>query len=123
MKYDSFKTRELFPPDLVDIFRNSKLIVNATSIGMYPESDDAITSLSSSFGKDQIVFDLVYNPPQTQLLKLASSQGAIVLDGLKMLVNQASKSLSFGLAKRCRLKGCKNLFSFIFKIEHIKNLV
>ena len=92
MKYDSFKTRELFPPDLVDVFRNSKLIVNATSIGMYPESDDSITSLSSSFGKGQIVFDLVYNPPQTQLLKLASSQGAIALDGLKMLVNQASKS-------------------------------
>ena len=92
MKYDSFKTKELFPPDLVDIFRNSKLIVNATSIGMFPEIDDTITSLSNSFGKDQIVFDLVYNPPKTQLLKIASSQGAIVLDGLKMLVNQAAKS-------------------------------
>ncbi len=92
MKYDSFKTKELFPPDLVDIFRNSKLIVNATSIGMFPEIDDTITSLSNSFGKDQIVFDLVYNPPKTQLLKIASSQGATVLDGLKMLVNQAAKS-------------------------------
>ncbi len=92
MKYDSFKTRELFPPDLVEVFRNSKLIVNATSVGMFPESDDSITGLNNSFGKDQIVFDLVYNPPQTQLLKLAASQGATTLNGLKMLVHQASKS-------------------------------
>jgi shikimate dehydrogenase len=92
MKYDSFKTRELFPPDLIDVFKNSKLIVNATSVGMFPDSDDAITNLNNSFTKDQVVFDLVYNPPQTQLLKSAASEGAIVLDGLKMLVYQAAKS-------------------------------
>lgn len=92
MKFDSFKTRELFPPDVVDVFRNSKLIVNATSVGMFPDSDDAITSLSESFTKDQIVFDLVYNPVQTRLLKTAAQQGAIALDGLKMLVYQAAKS-------------------------------
>ncbi len=92
MKFDSFKTLELFPPDLVEVFGNSKLIVNATSVGMFPESDDIITTLGSSFTKEQIVFDLVYNPPQTALLKLAASRGAITLDGLKMLVFQAAKS-------------------------------
>ena len=91
-KYESFKTRELFPPDLIDVFRGSKLIVNATSVGMFPDSDDTITSLSNSFTKGQIVFDLVYNPPMTQLLKTAASEGATVLDGLKMLVYQAAKS-------------------------------
>lgn len=92
MKFDSFKTKELFPPELVDIFNNSKLIVNATSVGMFPENDDTITGLKDSFTKGQIVFDLVYNPPQTQLLKLAASCGAVTLDGLKMLVHQAAKS-------------------------------
>jgi len=92
MKYDSFKTKELFPPDLIDVFRNSRLIVNATSVGMFPDSDDTITSLSSSFTKGQIVFDLVYNPPQTQLLKTAAAEGATTIDGLKMLVHQAAKS-------------------------------
>jgi shikimate dehydrogenase len=92
MKFDSFKTRELFPPDLVDVFKDSKLIINATSVGMFPETDDVITSLSNSFVKDQIVFDLVYNPPKTRLLEIAASQGAITLDGLKMLVYQAAKS-------------------------------
>jgi shikimate dehydrogenase len=92
MKFTAFKAKELFPPDLVEIFSDAKLIINATSVGMSPESDDAITSLGNSFVKDQIVFDLVYNPPKTTLLKLAESKGAITLDGLKMLVHQAAKS-------------------------------
>lgn len=92
MKYDGIKTKELFPPDLVGIFSNSKLIINATPVGMYPGQDDIITSLENSFVKDQIVFDLVYNPPQTKLLKLAASHGAIPISGLKMLVHQAAKS-------------------------------
>jgi shikimate dehydrogenase len=92
MKFSAFKTHELFPPDLVNIFRDSKLIVNASSVGMVPDSDDTITTLSDSFTKDQIVFDLVYNPPETGLLKLAAANGAVTLDGLRMLVNQAVKS-------------------------------
>jgi shikimate dehydrogenase len=92
MKFSAFKTKELFPPNLVEVFKNSKLIVNATSVGMFPEIDDTITTLAQSFSKNQIVFDLVYNPPQTRLLKLAASEGAITLDGLIMLVHQAAKS-------------------------------
>ena len=92
MKFDSFAIHELFPPKLVDIFSNSKLIVNATSVGMFPDTDDSITILPDSFYKGQIVFDLVYNPPETNLLKLAASKGAVTLDGLKMLVYQAAKS-------------------------------
>lgn len=92
MKYDGIKTRELFPPDLVEIFSSSKLIINATPVGMFPEQDDIITALENSFNKDQIVFDLVYNPPLTKLLKLASSRGAEPISGLKMLVHQAAKS-------------------------------
>jgi shikimate dehydrogenase len=92
MKYDAFRTKELFPPDLVDYFRDCKLIVNATSVGMFPDSDDVITTLSNSFHNQQIVFDLVYNPPQTKLLKISAGEGARTLDGLKMLVYQAAKA-------------------------------
>lgn len=92
MKFDSFKTKELFPPDLVDILRDSKLIINTTSVGMFPEVDDSITTLEKSFVKDQIVFDIVYNPVKTKLLKIAEKEGSKVLDGLNMLVYQAAKS-------------------------------
>ncbi|HSD63472.1 MAG TPA: shikimate dehydrogenase [Ignavibacteriaceae bacterium] len=92
MKFDDFKCYELFPPNLVEILQNSKLIVNATPVGMFPESDDAIISIEKSFHKEQIVFDLVYNPTKTKLINIAAKQGADVINGLPMLVNQASKS-------------------------------
>jgi shikimate dehydrogenase len=92
MKFDDFECYELLPANLVDILQNSKLIVNATSVGMYPETDDIIIPLEKSFNKDQIVFDLVYNPVKTKLLNIASKHGAQIISGIPMLVYQASKS-------------------------------
>lgn len=92
MKYDEIKTYELFPPDLLTVFQSSKLIINATSIGMMPEIDNTVINLPNAFYKGQIVFDMVYNPTKTQLLKLAESEGALALNGINMLVYQAAKS-------------------------------
>ncbi len=92
MNYGYFTAKELVPPDLVEIFRDSKLIVNATSVGTFPDSDDSITPLADSFSKGQLVFDLVYNPPETKLLKLAASKGAVTINGIKMLISQAERS-------------------------------
>jgi shikimate dehydrogenase len=92
MKYEHFTVQELFPPEIVETLKNSRLIVNTTPVGMYPDIEDSITSLQNSFVKDQIVFDLVYNPMRTRLLKLASEAGAETIDGLKMLVFQAAKA-------------------------------
>ena len=78
--------------DVKDSAKDYDIIVNATSVGMFPENYDAITSLENSFKKGQIVFDVVYNPVKTQLLKLAEKEGAITVDGLSMLVYQAAKS-------------------------------
>ncbi len=92
MKFDSVKCFELFPNNLAEIFQNSKLVVNSTPVGMYPETDEAVISQPEYFNKDQIVFDLVYNPARTRLLAIASKQGAQVVNGIEMLVNQASKA-------------------------------
>ncbi len=92
MKFDSIKCFELFPENLGEIFLNSQLIVNTTPVGMYPENDETVISLPEYFHKDQIVFDLVYNPGRTKFLSIASKQGAAVVNGIEMLVNQASKA-------------------------------
>lgn len=92
MKFDAFKVFSLVPSDIVEVLKESKLIVNATSIGMFPDVNDSITTIKESFKKNQIVFDLVYNPVKTKLLEMAESQGAMPLDGLNMLVYQASES-------------------------------
>lgn len=92
MRFDNFKTANLFPPELIETFRSSKLIINSTSVGMFPEVDDSPTNLKESFHKDQLVFDMIFNPTETKLLNLAKQQGATTLGGLKMLVHQAAKS-------------------------------
>jgi shikimate dehydrogenase len=92
MRFDNLKTADLFPPDLIETFNSSKLIVNSTPVGMFPDVDDSPTNLKESFHKDQLVFDMIYNPTETKLLNLAKQQGATTLGGLKMLVYQAAKS-------------------------------
>ena len=42
--------------------------------------------------KGQIVFDVVYNPVKTKLLRLAEQQGATIVTGLRMFVEQGAKS-------------------------------
>jgi shikimate dehydrogenase len=92
MRYDNFNTMELFPPDVADTLSSSKLIVNCTSLGLFPNIDDAPTNLEESFNKNQIVFDIIYNPTVTKLMRIASRKGSVTLGGLKMLVYQAAKS-------------------------------
>jgi len=66
----------------------AKLLINCTSIGMYPNIDQ--TPLSKAYiKKDMVVFDTVYNPAETLLLKQAKQAGAETIDGLSMFINQA----------------------------------
>ena len=67
----------------------AKLLINSTSIGMHPNVDT--TPLPKEYiKKDIIVFDTVYNPAETLLLKQAKDTGAKTIDGLSMFINQAA---------------------------------
>ena len=94
----------LVPPDLVQTFRDSKLIVNTTSMGMYPNVDDSATTIKDSFMKGQIVFDVVYNPVKTKLLKLAESQGATIITGLNMFIEQGAKSYELWTGEKMQIE-------------------
>jgi len=94
MKFDGIVTKELQQPDLITVLKNCSLIVNSTPVGMYPTTDDSVLSSVDVFVKDQIVFDLVYNPVKTKFLQLAESKNAITINGLNMLVQQAAKSFN-----------------------------
>jgi len=65
------------------------LISNATPVGMYPNINDC--PISDNILKNvPFVFDAVYNPTETVLLKTAKSYGAKTLSGLSMLIRQAA---------------------------------
>ena len=94
MKFDGIVTKELQQPDLKSLLNSCTLIANCTSVGMYPDTDDSVFTNSDVFVKDQIVFDLVYNPVKTKFLEFAESKGAVAVNGLNMLVQQAAKAFT-----------------------------
>ena len=66
------------------------ILVNATSIGLYPEVDARPELDYDTISAGMIVCDVIPNPPQTPFLREAAGRGATVLDGLGMLVYQGA---------------------------------
>jgi len=64
------------------------VLINATSIGLYPDVNARVSIDVSTINSEIIVADVIPNPPETQLVKQARELGCTVLDGLGMLVNQ-----------------------------------
>ena len=64
------------------------ILINTTSLGMHPKVGD--TPVKKEFLKDVLVFDIVYNPLKTRLIKEAEQNGCVTIMGLEMFVNQAA---------------------------------
>jgi shikimate dehydrogenase len=68
------------------------LIINCTPLGMHPDTNTYPPLPFDKITADNTVFDLVYNPPETMLMRKASGAGANVCNGLVMLHAQAEKA-------------------------------
>jgi shikimate dehydrogenase len=77
--------------DIKDIIQDSDILINSTSVGMYPKISETIVT-SEMMHKELTVFDIVYNPQNTLLLKEAKKAGAATIDGVMMLVFQGAES-------------------------------
>lgn len=75
-----------------EILAGSKLIINTTPLGMYPDIDSRPDIDYSQLDATHILFDLVYNPEVTLFLKSGLERGCTIISGLKMLHSQAEKS-------------------------------
>jgi len=64
------------------------IVINATSIGLYPNLHDRLDLDIESLRPGTVVADVIPNPPRTQLIKDAEARGCTIVDGLGMLVNQ-----------------------------------
>ena len=74
------------------------LIVNCTSLGMHQGPDeDASPLLAHRIPVSALVYDLVYNPMLTPLLREANTAGAPTLGGISMLVYQGAASFELWL--------------------------
>ncbi len=75
-----------------DTVRTHRLIVNATPLGTFPNTDACPDIPYEAVGKEHFLFDLVYNPPLTEFLRRGQMRGAAVVNGYDMLVGQAEKA-------------------------------
>ena len=85
------KALELTAENLKKAVNNAEILVNATSLGMSSEIDSTPVP-AELLRADLTVFDVVYNPLQTRLLREAKAVGAQTIDGLEMLVRQGAVS-------------------------------
>jgi len=69
------------PPD-------AQVIVNATSIGLFPDVEARLALDVGTLKPSMVVADVIPNPPKTRLLRDAQAVGCRTIDGLAMLVNQ-----------------------------------
>lgn len=81
---------QLTPEMLVESARTADLLVNATPVGMWPNTDSSIWPDDVPVPPSLTVFDLVYNPLETKFLRQARESGARAIGGLGMLVKQGA---------------------------------
>jgi len=83
-----------------NLIKDADLIVNTTPVGMKTTTNEEDNLpygelFWRSLNSKTIVYDLIYNPTPTHLLKYSADKGCMTIDGLQMLVAQGMKSLSF----------------------------
>lgn len=75
-----------------EIIEEHQLIINTTPLGMYPKVNESPAIPYQMLTDRHYLYDLVYNPEQTEFLKKGQVKGAQVKNGLEMLHLQAEKS-------------------------------
>ena len=82
--------------DLSDV----DILINTTPVGMHPNIDDVPIAQSCDMHEDLVVFDAVYNPNETGLLRQAIEADAKPVYGIKMLLYQGAESFEIWTGKK-----------------------
>jgi len=88
----------LEPDSLRKELEETDMVVNTTSVGLKPE--DPILIPPEVLRPSMVVYDLIYNPPETPLLKAARAAGAKAVHGLGMLLHQGALAFEIWTGKK-----------------------
>ena len=78
--------------DLNGYIGESEILINTTSVGMHPNTDQSILPEGAEIGPNHFLYDLVYNPQETRFLAIGRKKGAATQNGLDMLIFQGLES-------------------------------
>ena len=75
-----------------DLMQSADILINTTPLGMFPEVDDMPPVDLKLLPEGALVYDIIYNPVETKLLRIAKELGYPTLDGASMLLLQAQEA-------------------------------
>ncbi|AVR45913.1 shikimate dehydrogenase [Christiangramia fulva] len=75
-----------------NLLEEYSVIINTTPLGTFPNIQESPDVPVEFLGKKHLVYDLIYNPAETAIMKMAIKQGATAVNGLRMLQLQAEKA-------------------------------
>lgn len=108
------EAEELNDKNLKKAMGKSDILINCTSIGMYPNEDKSIIGDESIMPPDLVVSDLIYKPYKTKLLKLAEKRGCKCINGLGMLLWQGAFAFKLWTGKEMPVDFIKDLLKKSF---------
>lgn len=88
------------PAVLKKEIHSSQILVNGTSVGMAPQEDACVIKDAECFYPGLMVFDVIYNPGETKLLKMAREAGCQTANGLYMLLYQGAAAFEIWTGKK-----------------------
>jgi shikimate dehydrogenase len=86
-RYPEVKATVGYPPDHID------LVLNATSLGLKPADALPFDEAKFSIARSKAIYDMIYRPAETPLLKIAKASGCRTANGVGMLLYQGAKAL------------------------------
>lgn len=100
-------------PALADALNKSQLLVNATGVGMKPNESESPLKDTSLLRPTLAVYDVIYNPRETQLLKDAKAAGAKTANGLSMLLYQGAAAFELWTGKEMPVEKVRALIEIL----------
>ncbi len=96
---------------------NADILVDTTPLGMDPHIDDEPIAKADAMHEDLVVFDAVYNPNETVLIKEAIKAGAKPVYGIKMLLYQGAESFEIWTGKKAPIDVMEKALKKTLNIE------
>jgi shikimate dehydrogenase len=100
-KKTEFLPLPLVANEIAKVIRDVDLLVNATSVGLKP--GDSLGLGADLFSPRLRVYDTIYRPAETELLRVAESAGATVANGLSMLLHQGARAFEIWTKRKAPL--------------------
>lgn len=95
---------------LTESIAKSHILVNGSSVGMAPNTDDCLIKDFDAFHSNLVVSDIIYNPEATKLIKLAKERGCKTFNGLYMLLYQGAEAFRIWTNKDMPIQPIKDKF-------------